>query len=298
MRRTAAFCVLTIVAAIGWLTIAAAQTTRLNKGGPPNPPSPYPPGQLRTATEADNKELPAKQIADVDYVAVLSQRVNFAGVNDPKLTLDDVLKGLSTKYNLMFDINARAFANEGLKEPEQSLIAEKEIPPANNVRLETVLRRLLARIPCTSGATFLIRRDSIEITTNQFLWAEVWGQEYDGQHLPLVNLRADKVALNEVLKQLADQSGLNIMYGGPAEKAATAISVRFTNVPVDTAVRLLAAQTELGFVHRDNVLLLTTEEKAASLNHRFGEDNPDPDQNKHYRQGGGPVIALKAAAGM
>jgi hypothetical protein len=282
MHRIATYCVFGIVAGLGWLAIAAAQTTKVRIAEPAQP-----------AKEVDKKELPSKQVPDVDYVAVLSQRVNISSINDPKVPLDDVLKLLSAKYNLTFDINARAFANEGLKDADQCLIAEKEIPPANNVRLETALRRVLARVPSTSGATFLVRSDVIEITTNQFAEAEIWGKEYDGPHLPLVYLRADKVPLNEVLMQLADQSSLNIMYGGAGDKAATPITVRFTNVPVDTAVRLLAAQAGLGFVHRDNMLLLTTEEKAAALNLRFAEENPDPDGKKYFRRGGSrPVVVI------
>jgi hypothetical protein len=223
--------------------------------------------------------------------------VNFPGVNDPKVTLDDYLKQLSKQYNLTFEINARAFANEGLKDPEQVFIAERDLPARNNVRVGTGLRLVLARIPCTSGAAFLVRRDSIEITTNQFVAAEIWGPDYDGPRMPLVHLRAEKAPLSEVLGQLADQSGLNIMYGGPADKAALPISVRFNNVPVDTAVRMLAAQAGFGVVHRDNVMLVTTEEKASSLNFRFAEENPDPDGNKHFRQGGGPVV-IKPQAGM
>ena len=42
--------------------------------------------------------------------------------------------------------------------------ADKPIPKMKNVSLETVLRRILARVPYP-GTTYIIRRDAIEITT-------------------------------------------------------------------------------------------------------------------------------------
>src|SRR5262249_51766019 len=45
------------------------------------------------------------------------------------------------------------------------------IPPMKTT-LATVLKKILARVPVPSGATYLIRRDVIEITTGQFATAE------------------------------------------------------------------------------------------------------------------------------
>jgi hypothetical protein len=147
------------------------------------------------------------------------------------------------------------------------------------------------RLVCSSGATFLIRSECLEITTHDFAGREIWGNAFEGPFLPLVHLRANKMPLSDVLSQFADQSGFNIIYGGGADKAATPITVRLTNVPVDTAVQLLAAQNGLGLVHRDNVLLVTTEEKAAALEKHFREAKPDA--NSRFRRGGDPLSSLR-----
>jgi hypothetical protein len=47
-----------------------------------------------------------------------------------------------------------------------------------------------------------------------------------------------------------------------------------TNVPLDTAVQLLADMAELKVVHRDNVLYVTTPEHAAKLEKDYGRGRP------------------------
>ncbi len=284
MRRTATvFSAFAALGAVIWLTGAPGQ-------GQPRP----------LVGEGGDKAKPKadaeKVVADTDVVTALARRSAFPGINDPKATLDDALKLLSARYHVTFDLNERAFKAEGLNDVARSEIFWTEMPPAENLRLDVLLARMLRRVPVPSGATFLVRGDGIEITTMAFVKTEVWGEDFDGPFLPLVNLRANKVPLNEALVQLADQGRLNIVYAGGAEKAATPVTVRLTNVPVDTAVRLVALQAGLSIVHRDNVLLVTTPENAATLTSEFRNETPEP--NSKWRRGSGQPPAANPPAGM
>src|SRR5262249_15192412 len=133
------------------------------------------------------------------------------------------------------------------------------------------------RVPAQSGATYLVRRDAIEITTTAAARAEVWGEGYDGPFLPLVNARIQKVPLDEALAQLSDQAQFNILIDKRVgDKASTAVGGRFRTLPLDTAVALLAEMAELKVVHRDNALFVTTPDAAARLVKEFDKDKPKP----------------------
>src|SRR5205823_4860248 len=83
--------------------------------------------------------------------------------------------------------------------------------PEMNATLGTVLRKILARIPATSGATFLIRKDTIEITTGQFAAAEKTVRAYPVADLvtPIPN----SVNLSSVQQQGSILGGLGQLGG-------------------------------------------------------------------------------------
>jgi hypothetical protein len=88
--------------------------------------------------------------------------------------------------------------------------------------------------------------------------------------------------LAEALQQLATTTGYSIVVDGrAADKGKTPVSATLTNVPVDTAVRVLADMADLKPVQVDNVFYVTTPENAA----RFQAGLPDlklagPQMNK------------------
>src|SRR4029077_6454536 len=75
-------------------------------------------------------------------------------------------------HRVTFDINERAFKYEMLNDVAKTEIANPNPLPGVKSTFGTVLKRILARVPVPSGATYLIRRDVIEITTGQFATAE------------------------------------------------------------------------------------------------------------------------------
>jgi hypothetical protein len=211
-------------------------------------------------TKAEDKQ-------PVPLAARLKQPVDFKGLEaDPKMTFEEALAKLGSDYGLQFDVNETAFKEEQVEDVLSKPVAERPIPKMGNVRLEAVLRKLLARVPSQSGATYILRRDVIEITTTASVIREIWGTGYQGPYLPLVNKTFDNRPLEDALKDLAVANDYNIVVDSRvAEKAKTAVSARFENTPLDTAVRLLADMADLKPFLVDNVLYVTSRARAEQM---------------------------------
>jgi hypothetical protein len=178
----------------------------------------------------------------------LTKVVAFNGIEDPKTSLAEQLEILGSRHNIVFDINDRAFAVEGLQDVAKTLVGETPIAPMKNVRLETVLRKVLARVASPSGATYTIRRDRVEITTNQAQQQEFWPNAPDGMepYFPLVHATFEKTPLDEALKDLSERSDVSIVLDvKAAEKAKPVVTAHLANTPLDTAVQLLAEMSDL-----------------------------------------------------
>ena len=206
--------------------------------------------------------------ADEPLYGRLSKGLDFKGFDDPKTTLADALEVLSKENNLVFDINDRAFLAEQVQEVAKTLVAENPIAAMKNVRLETVLRKLLARVPVASGATFTVRRDRVEITTNQAQEREFWPNAPEGMEpvFPLIHGSYDKKPLDEALKDLSDRTDVTIVLDIKAdEKLKPMVTARFANTPLDVAVDLMAEMNDLRSVALGKTLFVTTPDKADRL---------------------------------
>src|SRR5438876_7886977 len=71
-----------------------------------------------------------------------------------------------------FDVNESSFKADMVLDVISTPIAEKPIPEMRNVTMASILRKILSRIVAPSGATYIIRRDVVEITTGLFARAE------------------------------------------------------------------------------------------------------------------------------
>jgi RNA polymerase sigma factor (sigma-70 family) len=188
----------------------------------------------------------------------------FKGMDDPKTTLIEALDLLAKGCNVTFDVNEKAFLAEQLNDVLRTPVAETPIPEMRT-SLQHILKKVLARVPSPSGATFVIRKDHIEITTTQAIRTEL-GIAEDRPLLPLVYEEFEDKALPAALKALASASGMSVVLDGQAAPdKGVKVTADFHNVPVDTAVRVLADMAELGMVRLDNVLYVTTREKAKQL---------------------------------
>lgn len=192
--------------------------------------------------------------------AGLTKRGAFSGIDDPKTTLQEALDHLFKVYNVPLDVNEEAFAAASIKDVTQTPIAEKPIPKMSDVTLSTVLHKILAELSRKHNvpATWMVRRDAIEITTVLAQDQEIWG-DYKGPHLPLINVAFQDRPLSEALRDLSDQADLSVVLDGRVgDKAKTPVTARLLNTPIDTAVRLLADMAGLKHFLVDNVIYVTT----------------------------------------
>jgi hypothetical protein len=223
---------------------------------------------------------PAKPEAKTDgpLFARLDKVVTFAGLDDPKTTLTDALDLLAKQYNIVFDINEKAFKTEGVADVAKTQPAESSpIPTMKDVRLETVLRKILSRIPSQSNATFTVRRDHIEITTTKAQQDEFWPNAPAEMEpvFPLVHAKFDKKPLDEALAELSDRTDISIVLDVKvAEKDKPVVTARLTNTPLDTAVQLLAEMCDLRSVVTGKTIFVTSAEKAKRLEKQMNPPAP------------------------
>jgi hypothetical protein len=124
--------------------------------------------------------------------------------------------------------------------------------------------RILRRVPVESGATYLIRRDVLEITTTDALRKEFFPDRPAGPLLPLVTIKLDKTPLESALKSLRYWG--NVVLDSRAEKVAqTPVTADVENVPLDTAVRMLANMAGLKVVPLENALYVTSPDSAEEM---------------------------------
>jgi tetratricopeptide (TPR) repeat protein len=102
----------------------------------------------------------------------LNKTVDFGGIDDPKTTLAEAIDQLEKRYRISIAVNDKAFKYEMLNDVLRTEIANPNVIPPKRTTLGRVIKSILDRIPVPSGATYVIRRDQIEITTGQFASAE------------------------------------------------------------------------------------------------------------------------------
>jgi hypothetical protein len=233
----------------------------------PEEAAPVPPGKPKQ----DGPEAGAKPDATArirKWRELLNHPIDFEGIDDPKVTLGEMLKNLRDRYGVTFEINERAFAEQDVADVGRfPLTAEKPIPPLPKASLATVLRVILSRIPLGSKPVYVLRADTVEITTKEALQDELGiPRNLIRSVLPLVWDVFEDTPISKALASVTETTGYNVVVDSRvADKVQTRATVQFNNVPVDTAVRLLANMADLSMVRLDNVFYLTTAENAKRL---------------------------------
>jgi RNA polymerase sigma factor (sigma-70 family) len=199
----------------------------------------------------------------------LQQPITLEKGIDPNTPLLDALDFFSDHYGVPIIVETQAFKQEAALAGEEESGDVRAVPVAlqrmTNVALGSALRLLLLQVPSASGATYVVRPEGVIITTQRIARPEDWIGEYR-RGVPVVNAVLDKTPLREALQDLADQSGISVLVDGrAADKAKTEVAATLSNVPLDTAVRLLADMAELKAVAIDNVMYVTTPNNAKTL---------------------------------
>jgi RNA polymerase sigma factor (sigma-70 family) len=239
-------------------------------------------GAVAAAPAADEKTAPAKKTEEKkpedkapaadkpmqfdELRERLTSVVDFAGMDDPKVTLLEALDTLTKNYKITYDVNERAMKTEAPGvEVMATRVAEQPFPPIK-APLHVILDRLLSRAATPSGLTYLIRKGRVEITTRHAACDEL--------NIPLDQLRTlvqqnfHQTELSEALKKIMEDSDVNIVLDPRALKERgnkAEITARLMNVPVETALKLLANMADLAVVQLDNVYYVTTPANAEKL---------------------------------
>jgi hypothetical protein len=243
--------------------------------------------------------------------AKLAQRVSIDKPMDGPL--GEILTHLSDRFDLPILIDPQiqrlaggmARSNGGTEKALAALVATVaalqgpdqpvKLPKVMRVRLETVLRNVLDQ----ADLTYLVYPDHIKVTSQLLALAETGqikppapGSPDDSDQLlrpdqmlrarplaqrALVNAAIREKPLGAALDEIADSTGATIILAPQAsEKARVAVSARFANVPVESAVRILAEQCDLKVVSTANALYVTTPERAEAWQEEDDARKPPP----------------------
>jgi tetratricopeptide (TPR) repeat protein len=94
-------------------------------------------------------------VALMTFMRKLDRVVDFAGLDDPKATLIEVLDQLATVQRISFDRDEASFKEEGLKDVLRTEIANPNPIPPQRCSLRTVIQKICARVPIPSGVEFI-----------------------------------------------------------------------------------------------------------------------------------------------
>jgi hypothetical protein len=209
----------------------------------------------------------------------MQDRVNTNGIEDPKTTFAEVLEQYAKLFNLPLSVNEKAFQDDNSNAVfKAEIIGENPLPPMKNARIDTILQRVLSRLPCESGATYTIRNDRIEITTVKAQRAEFWPgvpEEANVVYFPLVHADFEKTPLDAALKDLVEQTEVTIVLDTKViEKEMPGVTARLANTPLDSAVIILAEMTDLRPVRMGKTIFVTSPKKAEALEKRLNPPQP------------------------
>lgn len=177
---------------------------------------------------------------------ILDQTTNLEFNNLP---LQEALMQLGdqVKLNVVFD---RASAQQTGMDPAEMNVTVR----LKDVKLKAGLRNLLAQY----NLTYAVLGDTLLVTTEEVANVRLLRQSVD--------VDADNVTLTEAVRKLARATGVNLVIDPRQAKAAqTNVTLRLDDVPLETAVRLLAELAGLKPAKMGNVLFVTSEERADRL---------------------------------
>lgn len=122
------------------------------------------------------------------------------------------------------------------------------------VKARTALRNVLDQL----NLTFVIVGDAVHVTSEEGAVQRQLRQR--------VSLDLSGVTVQAALKQLAKETGVNLLVDAKsAKEAQTAVTLQLDEVPLETAVRLLAESAGLKAARVGNVLVVTSKAHAAEL---------------------------------
>jgi len=201
-------------------------------------PVPAAPGKAEGPIAAARKAL--DEVSDMNYQS---------------RTLNDVINDLKEKAKIPVILDNLIFTY-GLN-PNQPVVTVN----LKQVKLKDGLKAALAPLNLSYGLT----RDGLIISSEEGVIARQMRQ--------LVSLNCDGTDFSTAIDQLASETGTNLVVDPRlGSKAKKPVTLKLEGIPLETAVRLLAELADLQAVRMNNVLFVTTPERAKIL--REDADGP------------------------
>jgi hypothetical protein len=208
------------------------------------------------------------------------------------IPLKEVLQYLRDKcgLNILFDTKSLRETGEGV--PSSVDDATISIPNMKNVRIETVMRKIVDQI----DLEFVITSDHVSITTaatkdlltgqakrlpdlypangNEDQFAEV-ERSIQVRTTPFITASFKDVSAAEAFKEVASRAGRTVVISQAAsEKAKSSLTVHLTNVAFETATASLAEAAGLRAFRTGNVVVIVTTERAKQIDEQHARLNP------------------------
>lgn len=199
----------------------------------------------------------------------LARPINLEKGIDPNTPLKDALEFLADRHDLNIIIDGTAFQSIGVQKAEEQPVS---LPRMRNVPISTVLRMLVGQVRGDMYVgTYQIRDGYVEVTTtyHEFFAAQTF-LDNGRPHLPAVTLEARGQGIDEALRELSETTAINIVLDAKVrDRAKKTQACALHEVPLDTAVQLLADQADLGLAIIDNVLYVTDRDNANQMQSDF-----------------------------
>jgi hypothetical protein len=169
-------------------------------------------------------------------------------------SLTNAIGVLHEKTNLNFVLDAVTIQQMGIDPTGQQNPGQLVNVQMENVKYKTVLRSILGQY----NLSYAVVGETVQITSE-----EVAMYKQMHQH---VNVDMDKVPLAAGLKQLARETATNLLVDTRVQKEAqTPVTLQLEDVPLETAVRLMAEMAALKPVRVGNVIFVTSKVTAAEI---------------------------------
>lgn len=173
---------------------------------------------------------------------------------EPNTPIGEALDFLSERFDLVVLLDIDAFRNDlKVEDLANQAVALRAL---NKVTLHTVLRLLLSQV----SADYYVQADGVICVVPKATMV-------NRQIRQLVQTKFDKRSLVECMRELQEQTGVNIVVDAAraGELAKTPISAELNSASLESAVLIIADMAELTPVLIDNIYYITTAENAAKL---------------------------------
>ena len=233
--------------------------------------------------EAPKASVQPEPKTEVDDFAVLVQTLHGKKVKFPNSLKDTPLRTLKEQLEKQFDVKIVVREDLFKAQDMDNPIMDRKFALDSNLSglpLETFLRIALQDIK----ATFLVRKDYLEITTweggvacsDDPALAKILKEGNPEaislairdfiRDTPLVSGIVKEQPLERAIASLTETYGFTVIVAvQAAEHSKTNVSARLMNVPFPTALDVLALNAGLKVVRRENTFIVTTVEHAANL---------------------------------